>query len=236
MDKSLLAKLIIAAVLLSAVLWLLGNGNLMTVVQLIIELLRSAGPITFFVAMALLPAIGAPLSFFTLTAGPVFGPALGMPLVMLGSLVAIATNIALGHVLARRVLGPLLSRVLQSLGYRLPQVDADDVSDLTVLVRVTPGIPFPVQHYLLGLAGVPFGRYLVVSCLIAFPLNVAIIIFGEALMQGRGRAALVGLLVLLALMAAVNLLRRRYTKAKASVSRPEAAIAPPQVPGAGEID
>jgi uncharacterized membrane protein YdjX (TVP38/TMEM64 family) len=209
-------KLILTATaLLVAGIWLTGSQNLQSFVREALELLRSAGPATFFLAMALLPAVGAPLSFFTLTAGSAFSPLFGMPLVILLSLGAIAINMAVSHVLARHALRPVLERLLQRLGYRLPQAGLEDVGDLTVLVRVTPGIPFPVQNYLLGLAAVPFGRYLLLSSLIAFPLNAAIIVFGEALLEGRGRAALLGLLLLLAVMAAISLLRRRYSRGKA---------------------
>lgn len=219
MSRALLLKVALTALLLLGIATLLTLGHdIKTWIQQGLALLRAAGPVTFFLAMALLPAIGAPLSFFCLTAGSVFGPQLGMPLVMLFSLAAIAANIALSHVLANRVLRPPLEYVLKRLGYQMPRVATGDVTDLIVLLRVTPGLPFPVQNYLLGLAAVPFLRYLIVSCLIAFPLNAAIIFFGKALMQGRGRMALIGLLLLLAVMAAIHLVRRRYKTKQAADS------------------
>jgi uncharacterized membrane protein YdjX (TVP38/TMEM64 family) len=87
--------------------------------------------------------------------------------------------------------------------------------DLIVLLRVTPGVPFPVQNYLLGLAGVPFGKYLLVSSLIQCPINAAFILFGDALLQGRGKMALIGLSVILALTAGTHLLRKHYGKKRA---------------------
>ncbi len=188
----------------------LQGQDLRAVVEQLVDFLRSAGPATFFLAMAALPAFGAPLSFFCLTAGSVFGPQLGMPAVIALSLCAIAANIALGHVLACHALRPPLEYLIGRLGYRLPQVQSGDVTDLIVLLRVTPGLPFPIQNYLLGLAGVPFLRYFVISCLIAFPLNAAIVVFGEALMQGRGKTALLGLLLVLAVMVGIHLVRKRY--------------------------
>jgi uncharacterized membrane protein YdjX (TVP38/TMEM64 family) len=139
-----------------------------------------------------------------------------MPAVMALSLSAIATNIAFTYLLATRALRPPLEARMKRLGYQMPRVASGDTTDLIVLLRVTPGLPFPVQNYLLGLAAVPFTRYLLVSCLIAFPLNAAIIFFGDALLQGKGRMALVGLLLLLALMAAIHLVRRHYRGKNAS--------------------
>jgi uncharacterized membrane protein YdjX (TVP38/TMEM64 family) len=175
-----------------------------------LDLIRSTGPATFFLCMALLPAVGVPLSFFSLTTGSVFGPQLGMPLVLALSLAAITANMALSYLLASWALRPPLQSLLKRLGYRLPHVDSRDVTDLIVLLRATPGMPFPVQNYLLGLAAAPFVRYLLVSCLIVLPINAVIIFFGEAVLHGRGKIALIGLLVLLALLAAIHLVRKRY--------------------------
>lgn len=209
--KVLIAKLLLGTALLMGAWFLLSRQpQLKGFVNAGIELLRGAGPIIFFSCMALLPAMGAPLSFFCLTVGPVFGPQLGMPVVILLSVLAIAVNIAVSHLLARRALRPPLEYLVKRLGYQLPQVASGNVTDLIVLLRVTPGLPFPVQNYLLGLAGAPFLRYFVISCLIAFPLNVAIVVFGEALLQGRGKMALVGLLLVLAGIVGVHMVRRRY--------------------------
>ncbi|RXK53441.1 DedA family protein [Oleiharenicola lentus] len=210
-NRALLLKLaIVAAVVLVGAVLLARGYNVMALVQQGLGLIRSAGPVTFFLAMLLLPAVGAPLSFFSLTAGSVFGPQLGLPLVMVLSLSAIALNMALSYVLASRAFRPVLEALVKRLGYRLPQVDSGDVTDLIVLLRVTPGVPFPAQNYLLGLAGVPFVRYLVVSCLIQLPINGAVIFFGEALLHGKGKIALVSLLLLLALMTGAHLVRKHY--------------------------
>ncbi|HWL63542.1 MAG TPA: hypothetical protein VNQ32_12135 [Steroidobacteraceae bacterium] len=215
-----LVKLGCAALLLAVALVLLIRGyDLSNTVNATLNLLRIAGPTTFFVAMALLPAVGAPLSLFCITAGSVFSPQLGMPVVILLSLSSIAANIALSYLLARRALRPLCEYVLGRLGYQLPLVGPGVVTDLVVLLRVTPGLPFPVQNYLLGLAAVPFLRYFLISCLIAFPLNASIIIFGEALLQGRGRTALFGLLLVLTAMVGIHLVRRRYSARDQAISR-----------------
>jgi uncharacterized membrane protein YdjX (TVP38/TMEM64 family) len=212
--RKLVLKLSSIVVLLGLSGVMLATGyDLRTTVLRGLELLGTVGSPAFFLAMALLPSIGVPLSIFCLTAGSVFGPQLGMPSVMLFSLAAIAANIALTHLLANCFLRPPLQHLLNRYGYRLPHVQSDDVTDLIVLLRVTPGLPFPVQNYLLGLASVPFAPYFTVSCMITFPLNAAIIVFGEALLQGRGRAALAGLLFFLAVITATHLVRKRF-KAK----------------------
>lgn len=205
-----LRLVLLCAVLLSGIVLLVSGVDLRSLVMEALATIRTAGPVWFFLAMALLPAVGAPMSFFCLAAGSVFAPHLGMPLVLALALAAIAANIALSWLLASRILHPPLQALLQRLGYRIPQARIDTVNDLIVIVRVTPGIPFAVQNYLLGLASVPFGRYMLISTLIAFPLNAAIIYFGDSLVQGAGGKALVGLLLVVALVAAVHMLRRHY--------------------------
>ena len=221
MNKALPVKVaVIAAALIGAGLWLASGHDLKALAEEALQALRTGGPVVFFLAMALLPALGVPILFFSLTAGPLFAPLLGMPMTIALSLIAIALNMVLGYLLAHRVLRPLLERVVQRLGYRLPQAGATDATDLIVLLRVTPGIPFAVQHYLLGLANAPLARYLFLSCLIALPLNTAIILCGEAIMSGRGGMALTGILLALAAIAAIRLLRKHYRGGKGPSADP----------------
>ncbi len=210
-NRALLLKLAAAGLVAVVVALLLVRGyDLKGLVQQGLGLIRDAGPAVFFLGMALLPAAGVPMTFFTLSAGSVFAPQIGMPLVLVFALTAITANMALSYVLAHRAFRPVLEALVRRLGYRLPQVDSGDVTDLIVLLRVTPGVPFPFQNYLLGLAGVPFVRYLLISALIQLPINSAMILFGDALLSGKGRIAFFSLLLLLALMAGTHLVRKHY--------------------------
>jgi uncharacterized membrane protein YdjX (TVP38/TMEM64 family) len=212
-NRALLYKLAaVGAVLLIAAVLAARGLDLKALLAQGLELIRTAGPAAFFLAMALLPALGAPQMAFALTAGPVFVPTLGLGPVIALSLLALTVNMALSYFLARRALRPVLVKIFQRLGYPLPRAAPGSELDLIVLLRVTPGVPFPVQNYLLGLAEVPFGKYLLVSALIQGPLNVAVILFGEAMLSGKGRTAFIAFSLILALMAATQLLRKHYGK------------------------
>jgi len=176
---------------------------------------RGAGPVVFFLAMALLPAVGAPQSIFTLAAGPLFGAQLGMVTVVLLAVSATLFNMVFSYWLASRVLRPVLEAVLQRLGYKIPQVQEGDETGLIVLLRVTPGVPFTVQNYLLGLARAKFGRYLLISFLIQAPLNAAFVIFGDALLHGKGKTAFYGISAIVVLLVGAQLLRKYYGKKRA---------------------
>lgn len=178
--------------------------------------LAAAGPAVFFGAMAVLPAFGVPNSPFALTAGTVFGERLGMVGVTLLALTALTINLTLTYWVARRWLRPLCKRMLERFGYRLPAVATGDVTDLIVLIRVTPVLPFFAQNYLLGLADVPFGRYLVVSVGIQGSLNAGFILFGDALNKGHGKMALTSVLLIATLAVGTHLLRKHYGNKKAA--------------------
>jgi len=180
-----------------------------------LALVRGAGPVVFFLAMALLPAAGAPQMMFTLSAGPLFSAQLGTATVVALAVLAMLINMVLSYWLASRVLRPLLEALLKNLGYKIPEVTRGDETGLIVLLRVTPGIPFPVQNYLLGLARVRFGRYLLVSMAIQGPLNAAFVIFGDALLQGEGKMVFYGISAIAVLLAGTHLLRKHYAKKRA---------------------
>jgi uncharacterized membrane protein YdjX (TVP38/TMEM64 family) len=175
-----------------------------------LEMVREAGPVAYFLAMAFLPAAGMPFLVFTLSVVSLFGPRFGTPLTLVLALTAMVVNIAFTYALARWALRPPLEGLVKRLGYRIPEVEPEDHTDLIVILRVTPGIPFCVQHYLLGLANVPFGKYMLVSCVLSLPLGTAFMLFGDALLHGKGRLALISLSVILALMAILHLVRRHY--------------------------
>lgn len=179
-----------------------------------LEIIRGAGPVAFFVAMALLPAVGVPASVFTLTAGPVFGPKLGMPVVVVLSVAAMMFNIVMTYFLARRAMRPVLEKLIQRLGYKLPDVPREDMMDLTIVVRVTPGSPFPVQNYLLGLARVPFGMYVAVAFVVQAIYTPAFVLFGDALLHGKGKMVMIAGSLLVVAVVATQWVRKRVAKKK----------------------
>src|SRR5688572_687142 len=104
--------------------WLiLGQFEMRARMDRVLETVRKAGPVVFFAAMAVLPAVGFPMSAFTLAAGPVYAPTLSLPVVILCGLAAITCNVALSYWLAARAMRPLAQRVVQRFGYGLPDIE-----------------------------------------------------------------------------------------------------------------
>ncbi len=202
---------IVAVFVAGAVLVVLRTG-LMATLQAIVLTLREAGPGVFFVAMALLPAVGFPLMAFTLAAGPVFGPTLGTGWVIGWSLTSVMVNLLLTYWLANRAFRPLATRLLAWFGFKLPENTSSGAWQLALIVRLTPGPPFWVQSYVLGLIRVPLVPYLVVSMLVMAGFIIALVAGGEAAFQGNGRLAIVAVSVLLICVAVLQLLRKRTAR------------------------
>ncbi len=169
-------------------------------------LVRAAGPVAFFTAMAVLPV---PLFWFTMPAGEAFTAQLTLPGVIAAALAAVAVNIALSYWLARRVFRPPLTRWLEKRGYRIPQLTRDNAVAVALMVRLTPGPPLCLQCYLLALAGMPFRFYLGVSWLLTVPWVVGGVIVGRGVLGGNPLAALTGAGVLGAAAAGFYLWRKK---------------------------
>jgi uncharacterized membrane protein YdjX (TVP38/TMEM64 family) len=144
---------------------------------------RDAGPGPFFLAMALLPLVGVPLSPFTVIAGPVFGPTMGVSTVIACAITAVAIDVALAYWISAHALRPLATRLARRFGYTLPELPSGTAWEIALLVRIVPGPPFFVQSYLLGLARVPFGVYMVVSTLVPSLYLSSAILAGDAWMR-----------------------------------------------------
>lgn len=206
-----LVKLGLAVVVLAAVAVLLLRGvDLVALKNQFIGLIRDAGPVVFFVAMALLPAVGLPMLAFTITAGEAFAPRMTMAGVVAVSLAVVALNLALCYWVVRYLLRPLLLRLLQRYGYRLPTVTAENALNVALLVRCTPGPPYALQNIVLGVSEMPFRLYMIVSWLALLPWVLGAIILGQGMFSGNFSAVVWGLGVLIAATIAVQWLRRKY--------------------------
>ena len=176
------------------------------------EKVRGLGAGWFFAAFAILPAVGCPVSLFSLTAGPLFVPELGMPAVLFLTGVSMAVSMTISYGLARYGVRPWVTRLLAFLGYTIPVVPADKQRMFTLLVRITPGPPYVFQSFLLGLAEVPFWLYLGISWVISTVNVVLFIVFGDALVQGKGKVALIALAGVVLVVIGVKVLRDRIQR------------------------
>jgi uncharacterized membrane protein YdjX (TVP38/TMEM64 family) len=142
---------------------------------------NSAGALRFFGVMAVLPALGVPVSPFFVVAGATFGTRTGL----IGALLAIGMNLVICHWIAASGLRPWIAKLLHRFGQQLPDFAEEGRGALrfALLVKMTPGVPAAAKNYLLGMAGVPFPLYFAVSFLITGSFGVALVLLGESLFE-----------------------------------------------------
>jgi uncharacterized membrane protein YdjX (TVP38/TMEM64 family) len=211
-----LCGLVVCAV---ALWWIQAQGySVRESIDWVLAQVRGLGPVAFFSLMAVLPGVGVPVSVFTLTAGPVFAPVMGLPLVVVISLLCLGINLALTYGLSRWVLRPRAEKLCAWLGFKIPVVSAGDQRSLVILVRVTPGPPYVLQNYVLGVAQVSFTAYFWISWAIVSLYSTAVIIFGDALVHGRGRGALIAMSLMVAFVVGVRFARKKLNKQKPALA------------------
>ena len=168
-------------------------------------LIRAAGPVPFFAAMALVPL---PLAWFTIPAGEAFAAQLSLGGVIAAAAAAVAVQQALAYWVARFGLRPWVERAVRRYGYTVPRVTRENARSVALLVRLTPGPPMILGSCVLALAEVPFRLYLIVSWLVALPWVLAGVILGRGILNGNFSLAAGGVGLLAAAMIAARLLRR----------------------------
>ncbi len=159
--------------------------------EAIVRWKQEASPLRFFSAMAIVPALGVPMSPLFVLAGATFGRRIGL----VGSGVALAANLTLCYFIARSGLRPWIGRLMRRFDYELPDfaTKSKGAWRFTLMVKATPGIPQFVKNYGLGVAGVPFAMYFVTSLVISGAYGVVLIVLGESLFQhDRNRAVMLG--------------------------------------------
>jgi uncharacterized membrane protein YdjX (TVP38/TMEM64 family) len=134
-------------------------------------------PLAFLAAHIFVTVFPFPRSAFTLAAGLLFGPVLGVPLAVVAS--TISAVIAL---LLVRAAGWQLSRLV-----RHPRIDSLDARlrergwPTIVSMRLIPAVPFSVMNYAAGASAVRVLPYTLASLVGLIPGTAAVVILGDAL-------------------------------------------------------
>jgi uncharacterized membrane protein YdjX (TVP38/TMEM64 family) len=165
----------------------------------------AARPLPYFATVALLTAIGAPITPFSIIAGATFGVRTGL----VGSGLALAASLTVTYWIAHQV-RPWIESLLRRFGRELPHFGqaGKGAVRFTLMVKLTPGVPAFLKSYGLAVAGVPFPLYLGMSLLITGAYVAALVVLGESLLEhDLGRTVALG--VALALLVAVGLRVRR---------------------------
>ena len=196
-----LALVALGLALVLYVVWWAWNGDA------IARWKSEARPLPFFGVMALVPAFGIPFTPLFILAGATFSRRVAL----IGSLAALAANLALCYWIARSGLRRWLRRLMRRFDYELPDFEKKGAGAwrLTLMMKLAPGLPTFVKNYSLGVAGVPFALYFCASMLITGAYGVALIVLGESLFQHQERRSIIIVAAVVVLALAVWLVRRR---------------------------
>ncbi len=145
------------------------------------EKLRGVPLPVFILVAAVLPLIGVPVVPFYLMAGAAYVPVFGLPVTLGAGVLSLLLNLFASHAIALRM-RPFVERMVGRFGIPMPTVGKLTPWKLVLLVRITPGAPLIVQNYLLALAGIPLGLYVIVS------LPVETVICGGYMAAGKSFA------------------------------------------------
>ncbi len=178
--------------------------------EAILGFFRELGLVGFYAGFVLLTLVGIPSTPFYLLGGAVF------PLWqnLLGVAVAIVLHFAIAYWLSHKVLRKPIRRFLDRRGIRLPEVRPDNEMRVTLLVKFAPGFPMFLKSYILGVAGVSFRVFMVVSCFSTFVFATAFLTLGRSAMEGSTGFLLGGIAILIFATALLRVIRRRARSAE----------------------
>ncbi|MEJ2887487.1 TVP38/TMEM64 family protein [Actinomycetospora aeridis] len=133
-------------------------------------------PVTFLLVHTVVTTTPVPRTAFSLSAGLLFGPWLGLALCLVASVVSAAAAFAVSRRLGGRAvqrLGPGRVRMLEE------RLSARGLLAV-VSARFVPFIPFAPLNYTFGVTSVRWRHYLVGTAVGLVPGTAAVVLFGDA--------------------------------------------------------
>jgi len=167
-------------------------------------------PSALVCAIAVLPGLGVPISPLLILLGIFFGPIYGLPMTCLIAIGAQTVCTSWTYLMASGPLRRLLHKFI--LRQRiLPILTDSNALQLGFMIRITPGMPYFMQNLALGIMGLKFKSYLLVSIPITSIYTIGFVVTGGAIFQGKIELILAGLflIVILIFMTRIRLKRNK---------------------------
>ena len=204
------AVCVVSGLLCVFVAWKMGltPATLKGWIDVMVEYLEER-PALIYVAIVILPAMPFPLSVLLLAAGVVYGERYGLFYAGLLASTAIIINLSCTYWVARFPARRLVERLVRRFDFEIPELPKHHVLRFTIIFRVTPGIPFFLQNYILGLAGVPFRPYFIVSSLAQLVWTFGFVVSGGAIFKGNAGLAIAGVCLLVVATLITQSIRRQ---------------------------
>ena len=161
-------------------------------------------PWALFVVMATLPGLGFPSSATLMLFGVAVSPHYGMPAAIAMAIAAQSLCSIWTYGLAAGPLKRLLRRCLLR-ERALPKMSKHNAVRLGLILRLTPGIPYALQNIVLGIMGMRFRDYLLVSIPTTSLWTACFVITGGANYKGQLGWAITGLVILIVVILATRM-------------------------------
>lgn len=172
-------------------------------------------PWTLFAALVVLPGLPVPTSALLFTAGVVWRE---QPLMAVGlSMVGISLNLTWTYWLAAGPARRLVEKVLAATEIQIPDLPRGDHLRLILIMKLTPGIPFFLQNYLLGFLRAPFCLYLPISILSHGIIGTGFVLSGVGLADGNLMPAITGLSLIAVGVVLTQMIRRWLAKKRLGI-------------------
>jgi len=152
-----------------------------------------------------------PIIFLPVT--PIFVLASARPesyiVLLLYCWLGVTLNIFASYFISKRF-GAFLRKELGKRKIHIPSVPVYEQYELTFLMRMIPGNPLAIQNYVLGIANVPFKKYVLVSLPIQYVQIAAYVYFGEGVFEGGLSKLMLGASVLFVIAIIARMLDKRW--------------------------
>jgi uncharacterized membrane protein YdjX (TVP38/TMEM64 family) len=136
----------------TSIIMLMNQGGLSDFADHATDLSEKIHPLFAIVLMAILPALGFPITPIYLAAGLRFGSTMGF-LIMTA---CTFFHIFIPFVVTRKILKNSLGRWLTNSRHKLPPTTSTNAWFISLLAALFPGIPYFMRNYLLAMTEVPF--------------------------------------------------------------------------------
>jgi uncharacterized membrane protein YdjX (TVP38/TMEM64 family) len=143
-----------------------------------------AHPTALILSLAILPGIGFPISPLLILVGIVLGERYGILTACIMGLCAQAICTTWTYILST---GPLRKTLIRTIlkNRPIPELTQSNVWRLGLILRITPGIPYALQNVVLGVMGMPFMIYMIISIPIQGLYAVGFMVTGGAIFKGN---------------------------------------------------
>lgn len=173
-----------------------------------IKFLEGVPLIVYTLVIFLLPIFFLPVTpIFVLAAAR--AEVESMSVILLYCWLGVTLNIVVSFFISKKF-GSFLRRKLQKRGLNIPKLPSYEQYEFVFLMRMIPGNPLAIQNYSLGLADIPFAKYVLISLPIQYIQIFGYVYLGDGFFTGGfSKIAIAGsFFVILAIIA--RMLDKRY--------------------------